>query len=274
MSQLRRVASILAQSCAKPMMAPTPPETSIRFLIIFTRSSGVPMVEGANSPPAVLAMASSGEVNGCRPGRCSVPTLYSFCQRISPAPASRCACSRVSAMCQVSSTRQSERLTVVPCFLAASSAKPHCVGSAIRPCVDIEPSEMMPMPYLPASVIPEGEICEATTNGISSCNGRICSAASFIVNQSLFALLDQIEVAAELQHRMLADRMMRRQEGSEFQACHGFSLRKFIVFGWCCSRQLLVPNYGLGRAKAIAENRCSSMDVAGPGLAYRVPECS
>jgi len=30
-----------------------------------------------------------------------------------------------------------------------------------------------------------GEICEATTNGMSSCRGRICSAASFMTNQSL-----------------------------------------------------------------------------------------
>ncbi|OIQ64618.1 hypothetical protein GALL_538310 [mine drainage metagenome] len=91
-------------------------------------------------------------------------------------------------MCQDSSTRQSDRLTVAPCFFAASSAKLHCVGNAIKPCVDIEPSEMMPMPYFPASVIPDGEICEATTNGMSSCKGRIWSAASFIVNQSLFAV--------------------------------------------------------------------------------------
>ena len=91
-------------------------------------------------------------------------------------------------MCQFSSTRQFLRSTVVPCFLAASSAKPHCVGSAVRPCVDIEPSEMMPMPYLPASVMPDGLICEATANGISSCSGRSCSAASFRVNQSLFAV--------------------------------------------------------------------------------------
>ncbi len=168
MSQLRRVFSGLAQSCAKPTMVPTPPDTSIRLLMVLTRSSGVPMVEAAPSPPAVFSMASSGEVNAVKPGRCSVPTLYSLCQRINPAPASRRACSRLSAMCQVNSTRQSERLTVVPCFFAASSANSHCVGSAIRPCVDIEPSEMMPMPYLPASVIPEGEICEATTNGMSS----------------------------------------------------------------------------------------------------------
>src|SRR5881275_2959241 len=102
-------------------------------------------------------------------------------------------------MCHDSSTRQSARLTVVPCFFAASSAKPHCVGSAIKPCVDIEPSEMMPMPYLPASVMPEGEICDATTNGISSCSGRICSAASFMVNQSLLAVA--------LRHRIDAKRM-------------------------------------------------------------------
>ena len=34
-------------------------------------------------------------------------------------------------------------------------------------------------------------------------------------------LRDQIEVAAELQHRMLADRMMRSEEGSEFETRHG-----------------------------------------------------
>ena len=34
--------------------------------------------------------------------------------------------------------------------------------------------------------MPDGLICEATANGISSCNGSSCSAASFSVNQSLF----------------------------------------------------------------------------------------
>src|SRR3954447_20024793 len=43
--------------------------------------------------------------------------------------------------------------------------------------------------------------------------------------------------------------------------------REFIVFGWALFSGVLLPNYGLGRAKAIAENRRSSMDVAGPGLA-------
>ena len=87
-------------------------------------------------------------------------------------------------MCQLSSTRQFLRSTVVPAFLAADSAKPHCVGSAVSPSVDIEPSEMMPMPYLPASVMPDGLICEATANGMSSCSGRSWSAASCIVNHS------------------------------------------------------------------------------------------
>jgi hypothetical protein len=49
-------------------------------------------------------------------------------------------------------------------------------------------------------------------------------------------LLHQIEVAAELQHRMLADRMMRGEEGPEFQARHEFSLQTAIVVA------LLMPN--------------------------------
>src|SRR3979411_2578990 len=114
-------------------------------------------------------------------------------------------------MCQESSTRQSERLTVVPCFLAASSAKPHCVGSAIRPCVDIEPSEMMPMPYLPASVMPDGEICDATTNGMSSCNGRICSAAAFggarAARKHAANDGDRLVLTVALRHRVDAQRM-------------------------------------------------------------------
>src|ERR1700743_1094955 len=86
MSQLRRVFSGFAQSWTKPTMVPTPPETWIRFLMVLTRSSGVPMVEDAFSPPAVFSTASSGELNGCNPGRCSVATLYSLCHAITPAP--------------------------------------------------------------------------------------------------------------------------------------------------------------------------------------------
>jgi hypothetical protein len=34
-----------------------------------------------------------------------------------------------------------------------------------------------------------------------------------------------------LQHRMLADRVMRGEEGSEFEARHGLSLRNLLFFG-------------------------------------------
>src|ERR1700736_3365230 len=209
-------------------MVPTPPESSIRLLMVLTRSSGVPMVEAAFSPSAVFSTASSGEVNGCRPGRCRVPTLYSLCQRISPAPASRRACSRVSAMCQLNSTRQSERLTVVPCFLAASSAKPHWVGSAIRPCVDIEPSEMMPMPYLPASVMPDGEICDATILQGEDLQRGVVHGEPVALGGDALALeqpandCDRLVLAVALRHRVDAERMrvgsQRARTGAEDDA--------------------------------------------------------
>ena len=44
--------------------------------------------EAAAGPPAVFSIASSGDLNGSRPGRINVPTVYSLCQRIRPAPAS------------------------------------------------------------------------------------------------------------------------------------------------------------------------------------------
>jgi hypothetical protein len=40
-------------------------------------------------------------------------------------------------------------------------------------------------------------------------------AAPELVVAKRIELLDQIEVAAELQHRMLADRMVRGEEGTE-----------------------------------------------------------
>ena len=43
---------------------------------------------------------------------------------------------------------------------------------------------MMPMPCFPARVMPEGLIWDATANGMSSCNGNNCRAASCKVNQS------------------------------------------------------------------------------------------
>jgi hypothetical protein len=45
-------------------------------------------------------------------------------------------------------------------------------------------------------------------------------AAPELVITEIVQLLDQVEVAPELQRRMLPDRMMRGEEGSEFKACH------------------------------------------------------
>src|SRR6202165_4221100 len=47
-------------------------------------------------------------------------------------------------------------------------------------------------------------------------------AAPEFVEAERIDLLDKIEVAAELQHRMLADRVMRGEESSEFEGGHGF----------------------------------------------------
>src|SRR6267154_357969 len=256
MSQLRRVFSGLAQACTKQTMVPTPPETSIRLLMVLTRSSGVPMVEAAPSPPAVFSTASSGEVNGCRPGRCSVPTLYSLCQRISPAPASRCACSRVSAMCQLNKTRQSDRLTVVPCFLAVAlrhridaqrmRVGGQCTrsgtedGAATGHVVELHHA----LGDVEGVVVGQRLHAGAELDAFGALAGRgqkhfrrrdgfpargVMLAAPELVVTERVELLDQIEVAAELQHRMLADRMMRGEEGSEFQARHEFSLRTALL---------------------------------------------
>ena len=54
-------------------------------------------------------------------------------------------------------------------------------------------------------------------------------AAPEFVEAERVDLLDEIEVAAELQQRMLADRMMRGEKGSEFEARHGGFRSGFIV---------------------------------------------
>src|SRR5258705_12759155 len=47
----------------------------------------------------------------------------------------------------------------------------------------------------------------------------VLAAPEFVIAERI-ELLDQVEVAAELQHRMLADRVMRGEKGSKFQALH------------------------------------------------------
>ncbi len=46
------------------------------------------------------------------------------------------------------------------------------------------------------------------------------TAPEFVVAQPV-ELLDEIEVPPELQHRMFTDRMVRRDEGAEFEPLHG-----------------------------------------------------
>ena len=88
-------------------------------------------------------------------------------------------------MCHAIITRQFLRSMVCPWMAADSCAKPHCVGSAAMPAVELEAIESAPMPYLPANCMPLGEIDEAATIGMFSWIGKICSAASRRVNHSL-----------------------------------------------------------------------------------------
>src|SRR3954467_4326193 len=55
---------------------------------------------------------------------------------------------------------------------------------------------------------------------------RMMLAAPELVVAERIELLHEVQVAPELQHRMFADRMMRGEEGSEFQARHDFSPRR------------------------------------------------
>jgi hypothetical protein len=58
-------------------------------------------------------------------------------------------------------------------------------------------------------------------------------AAPELVIAEPIELLDQVEIAPELKHRMLPDRVMRGKEGSKLQARHG------VLSGWIFC--LLVP---------------------------------
>src|SRR6266581_25337 len=59
----------------------------------------------------------------------------------------------------------------------------------------------------------------------------VLAAPEFVIAERT-ELLDEVEVAAELQHRMLADRVMRGEKGSKFQARHLFlSGRLLLLLG-------------------------------------------
>src|ERR1043166_3882700 len=84
-------------------------------------------------------------------------------------------------------------------------------------------------------------------------------AAPEFVEPERIDLLDEIEVAAELQHRMLADRMMRGEKGSEFQACHGVCSPDLLLFG--CARPKLRGGGGQGNARKPAASAWLSRRV-------------
>ena len=60
----------------------------------------------------------------------------------------------------------------------------------------VEAIESTPMPYLPAICIPLGLMLDAVAIGMRSCMGRICSAASWSVNQSDFVAEAVLAAAA------------------------------------------------------------------------------
>src|ERR1039458_8389646 len=86
------------------------------------------------------------------------------------------------------------------------------------------------------------------------------AAPEFIVAERV-ELLDQIEVAAKLQHRMLANGMMRGEEGSEFEARHGFlSGRLLLLIG--LRRKLRAAKLKGNRGRALQPMRHGAMRAA------------
>ena len=139
----------------------------------------------------VVVLGAAGghqTASGSAPASSPCPiTIPSLCQRISPA-ASRRACSRLSAMCQLSSTRQLDWLDRGAVLRRRPRQNPTASAAPSDLRVDIEPIEKCQCRTCQPSACRTGEICDATTNGMSSCKGRICSAASCRVNQSLLEL--------------------------------------------------------------------------------------
>src|SRR5689334_4098296 len=75
-------------------------------------------------------------------------------------------------------------------------------------------------------------------------------AAPELVIAEVVELLDKVEVAAELQHRMLADRVMRGEEGSELQARHG------VLSGISCYFRLQGTGWPRPRQSRQRSQRC------------------
>ena len=161
------------------------------------------------------------DLNGFEPGRCKVRRCIR-CGGASGPRVPRRAPSRGSRRCASSAARasscdrrscraSSRRLRRSPIASAAPSA-----------FVDSEPIEMMPMPCLPASVMPDGLICEATANGISSCRRQNLQCS--VVHREPIAFRgdplaveqpaderDRLVLAVALHHRIDAQACARRR---------------------------------------------------------------
>src|SRR6266508_1001916 len=85
-------------------------------------------------------------------------------------------------------------------------------------------------------------------------------AAPELVEAERVDLLDEIEVAAELQQRILTDRMMRGEKGSELQACHACSSPDLFCF-WNCSVCKLRGGKGQGNPRSRAASAWLSRKV-------------
>jgi hypothetical protein len=92
-------------------------------------------------------------------------------------------------------------------------------------------------------------------------------AAPEFVEAERVDLLDEIEVAAELQQRIFADRVMRGEKGSEFQARHGWFSPDLLFFGIA-----RVTSYGEGGGNAMLGTGRQRMVVAQSQVMCRGPE--
>src|ERR1700738_1467400 len=95
------------------------------------------------------------------------------------------------------------------------------------------------------------------------------TAPELVIAQRI-ELLDQIEVAAELQHRMLADRVMRGEEGSEFEAGHRVSLRTSCSWVLFLGGSAQTTGRRSPRQSRKARRRC--MVIVQVNFTYRHPE--
>src|SRR4029079_1411477 len=101
-------------------------------------------------------------------------------------------------------------------------------------------------------------------NGLPA-GGMVLAAPEFVIAEFV-ELLDESEVAAELQHRMLADRMMRGEEGSELQARHGGFSGNLLLWAFQRPKVRAGGNQG-NRAGASAAHGWRAMGAARKGKA-------